>query len=106
MSKKEPSKGDKEFPTGDVISFSNWNLVVPTGRHGSRLRYDKDILAFNKSEAKTVQVSTKNGMRLDSLAVALRERIKALGLNDKLQLKARRDKNKTMTELWIIKKET
>jgi len=91
-----------EKPKGKVLTFSNWNKEVKITRHGSRERYEYDIKAFNKSGATSVQV-TASDVTLDSLRAALADRIKKLGLAYTLGVKAVRDKNKKVIEVYLVK---
>jgi len=42
---------------------------------------------------------------LDSLAVALKDRIEKLGWKESLYVKTVRDAKKKVTEVWLVKKE-
>ena len=93
---------EEKRPKGRVLSFSNWDKEVKIVRHGRRERYDSDIMLFNKSNATSVQVSVSD-VTLDSLAVALRDRIEKLGLAESLAVKVVRDKEKKVSEVWLVK---
>ena len=95
---------EEKRPKGKVLSFSNWDKEVKIVRHGKRERYDGDIKAFDKSGATSVQVSV-NDVTLDSLAVALKDRIEKLGWKESLYVKTVRDAKKKVSEVWLVKKE-
>jgi len=94
---------EEKRPKGKILSFSNWDKEIEIVRHGKRERYDEDIKAFNKSSATSAQVSVSD-VTLDSLAVALKDRIDKLGLSESLHVKRGRDKNKKVTEVWLVRK--